>query len=252
MKNTTFCALAVVMAGGTNSVFAQQETARVVSTTPVLTQVAVPRQVCSQQQVQVQSQKSGAGGIMGAVAGGAIGSNIGGGDGRAIATLIGVIGGAMLGDKIEGPGQTQTQNVQTCTTQTFYETRTTAYNVVYEYGGKQYSVQMPQDPGPTLRLQITPIAAAPSQPVYQQPPYQQPTAVLQQPEPVPPVIQQAPQVTGGVEYIQPVPPPYVVTQQVNPVVIAAAIAAPILLYRGIGFGWGYNHRSHGHGHGRWR
>ncbi len=252
MKNTTLCALAVVMAGGTNSVFAQQETARVVSTTPVLTQVAVPRQVCSQQQVQVQSQKSGAGGIMGAVAGGAIGSNIGGGDGRAIATLIGVIGGAMLGDKIEGPGQTQTQNVQTCTTQTFYETRTTAYNVVYEYGGKQYSVQMPQDPGPTLRLQITPIAAAPSQPVYQQPPYQQPTAVLQQPEPVPPVIQQAPQVTGGVEYIQPVPPPYVVTQQVNPVVIAAAIAAPILLYRGIGFGWGYNHRSHGHGHGRWR
>ena len=140
MKNTTLCALAVVMAGGTNSVFAQQETARVVSTTPVLTQVAVPRQVCSQQQVQVQSQKSGAGGIMGAVAGGAIGSNIGGGDGRAIATLIGVIGGAMLGDKIEGPGQTQTQNVQTCTTQTFYETRTTAYNVVYEYGGKQYTL----------------------------------------------------------------------------------------------------------------
>ncbi len=252
MKNTTLCALAVVMAGGTNSVFAQQETARVVSTTPVLTQVAVPRQVCSQQQVQVQSQKSGAGGIMGAVAGGAIGSNIGGGDGRAIATLIGVIGGAMLGDKIEGPGQTQTQNVQTCTTQTFYETRTTAYNVVYEYGGKQYSVQMPQDPGPTLRLQITPIAVAPSQPVYQQPPYQQPSAVLQQPEPAPPVIQQAPQATGRIEYIQTVPAPYVVTQQVNPVVVAAAIAAPILLYRGIGFGWGYNHRSHGHGHGRWR
>ena len=243
MKNTTLSALTVLLVSGAGTGFAQQETARVISTTPVLTQVAVPRQVCSQQQVQVQSQKSGAGGIMGAVAGGAIGNSMGGGDGRAIATLIGVIGGAMLGDKIEGPTQTQTQNVQSCTTQTFYETRTTAYNVVYEYGGKQYSVQMPQDPGPTLRLQITPIAA-PSQPVYQQP-----AAVLQTPEAAPVIIQQVPQVTSRVEYIQTVPAPYVVTQQVSPVVVAAVIAAPVLLYRGIGYGWGY--RSHGQ-HGHWR
>ena len=244
MKNTTLCTLAVLLAGGASTGFAQQETARVISTTPVFTQVAVPRQVCSQQQVQVQSQKSGAGGIMGAVAGGAIGNSMGGGDGRAIATLIGVIGGAMLGDKIEGPTQIQTQNVQSCTTQTFYENRTTAFNVVYEFGGKQYSVQMPQDPGPTLRLQITPIAA-PSQPVYQQP-----SAVFQQPESAPVIFQQAPQVTGRIEYIQTVPAPYVVTQHINPVVVAAAIAAPVLLYRGIGYGWGYGHRSHGHGH--WR
>ena len=245
MKNTTISAVMVLLAGGASTGFAQQEIARVISATPVISQVAVPRQVCSQQQVQVQSQKSGAGGIMGAVAGGAIGSNLGGGDGRAIATLIGVIGGAMLGDRIEGPGQTQTQNVQTCNTQTFYENRTTAYNVVYEYGGKQYAVQMPQDPGPTLRLQITPIAA-PSQPLYQQP-----AAVLQQPEPAAPVIiQQAPQVTSQIEYIQTVPAPYVVHQGVNPVVVAAAIAAPVLLYRG--FGWSHGYRSHGHGHGRWR
>lgn len=243
MKKTTVCAFAVLLGGGVTATFAQQETARVVSTTPVLTQVAVPRQVCSQQQVQVQSQKSGAGGIMGAVAGGAIGSNIGGGDGRAIATLIGVIGGAMLGDKIEGPSQTQTQNVQTCTTQTFYETRTTAYNVVYEYGGKQYTVQMPQDPGPTLRLQITPIAS-PSQPAYQPP-----AAVLQQPEPAPVIVQPVPQVISRVEYIQTVPAPYVVHQGISPVVVATAIAAPILLYRGAGYGWGY--RSHGH-RGHWR
>ena len=247
MKNTTISAVMVLLAGGASTGFAQQEIARVISATPVISQVAVPRQVCSQQQVQVQSQKSGAGGIMGAVAGGAIGSNLGGGDGRAIATLIGVIGGAMLGDRIEGPGQTQTQNVQTCNTQTFYENRTTAYNVVYEYGGKQYSVQMPQDPGPSLRQQITPIAA-PSQPVYQQP-----AAVLQQPEPAAPVIiQQAPLVTSQIEYIQTVPAPYVVHHGVNPVVVAAAIAAPVLLYRG--FGWSHGYRSHGHERwpGRWR
>ena len=42
-----------------------------------------------------------------------------------------------------------------CTTQTIYENRTTAYQVVYEYAGKQYSVQLPQDPGPTLTLRIS-------------------------------------------------------------------------------------------------
>ena len=137
-----------------------QETARVISSTPIVTQVPVPRQVCSNQQVQVQSQKSGAGGIVGAIAGGAIGNSVGGGDGRAVATLLGIIGGAMLGDRIEGGGQTQSQNVQNCSTQTFYENRTTAYNVVYEFNGKQYSVQMPQDPGPTLKLQITPVTGS--------------------------------------------------------------------------------------------
>jgi hypothetical protein len=35
-----------------------------------------------------------------------------------------------------------------------------AYNVVYEFAGKQYTVQMPQDPGPTVRLQITPMSPA--------------------------------------------------------------------------------------------
>ena len=71
--------------------------------------------------------------------------------------MLGLFGGAILGDKIEGAPAAQTQDVQRCTTQTFYENRTVAYNVVYEYAGKQYSVQMPSDPGPTIALQITPV-----------------------------------------------------------------------------------------------
>lgn len=139
---------------------AQQETARVISSTPVIQQVAVPRQVCTTQQVAVPQQKSGAGAAMGAIAGGAMGNAIGDGGGRAVATIIGVIGGAILGDKIEGAPATQTQNVQQCSTQNFFENRTVAYNVVYEFAGKQYSVQMPSDPGPTLRLQITPLGGS--------------------------------------------------------------------------------------------
>lgn len=134
-----------------------QEMGRVLSRTAVYQQVAVPRQVCSQTQVVVPAQKSGAGALMGAVAGGAVGNAIGDGTGRALATMVGVIGGTMLGDKIEGNPPDQIQNQQTCTTQTVYENRLVGYNVTYEYAGKQYNVQLPQDPGPTITLQVTPM-----------------------------------------------------------------------------------------------
>jgi hypothetical protein len=104
----------------------------------------------------------------------------------------------VLGDSIEGPGNTQLQNVQRCTTQTFYENRTVAYNVVYTYAGKQYTVQMPQDPGPTLQLQVTPVGTAPattSSTVQQSYDTVQPTTVI--------VTQQ----TYPVIYPPPPPPP---------------------------------------------
>lgn len=145
---------------------------RVITSTPVIQQVAVPRQVCSNQPVAVPQQKSGAGAVMGALAGGAVGNAIGDGGGRAAATILGLVGGALLGDRIEGSPGTQVQNVQQCSTQTFYENRTVAYNVTYEYAGKQYTVQMPQDPGPYVRLQITPVGSA-TQPTEQYPPQTQ-------------------------------------------------------------------------------
>ena len=137
-----------------------QEVGKVISSTPIIQQVAVPRQVCNTQQVVTGGQKSGAGAAMGAIAGGAIGNQVGQGSGRALATMAGIFGGAIMGDNIEGPGTPEVKNVQNCSQQMFYENRTMAYNVVYEFAGKQYTVQMPQDPGPTVRLQITPMAPA--------------------------------------------------------------------------------------------
>lgn len=134
-----------------------QEQGQVISSTPVVQQVAIPRQVCTNEQVAVQQSKSGAGALMGAIAGGAMGNAVGGGSGKAAATVLGIIGGAAIGDNIEGSPQTQFQNVQRCRTQTFYENRVVAYNVAYEYAGRQYSVQMPYDPGPNIQLQITPV-----------------------------------------------------------------------------------------------
>jgi uncharacterized protein YcfJ len=139
----------------------QQEMARVISSTPVMQQVAVPRQVCSNSTVVSQAPKSGAGALMGAIAGGAVGSQIGGGMGNAAATAIGVLGGAILGNRIEGQPVPVAQPVTTCTDQAVYENRVVAYNVSYEYAGKQYAVQMPNDPGPYVPITITPATATP-------------------------------------------------------------------------------------------
>lgn len=155
MKKLTTPSLLLALA----SLAQAQEVGQVISRTAVYQQVAVPRQTCSQTPVVVQNTTSGAGALMGAIAGGAVGSQIGGGSGQALATVLGIVGGAMMGDRVENPGS-QLQNQTTCTTQNFMENRLVGYDVVYEYAGKQHSVQLPQDPGPTIQLQITPVGAS--------------------------------------------------------------------------------------------
>lgn len=161
MKLFNYLPTALALASLVGSALAQ-EVGRVISSTPIIQQVAVPRQVCTQNQVVTPGQKSGAGAAMGAIAGGAIGNSMGQGFGKDAATMLGLIGGALLGDRIEGTPAPEVRHVQNCSNQVFYENRTTAYHVVYEFAGKQYSVQMPQDPGPSVRLQITPMAPPPS------------------------------------------------------------------------------------------
>lgn len=177
--------------GAAGAAQAQEEQGRVISSTPVIQQVALPRQVCQDEQVSVQGQKSGAGAVMGGIAGGAIGNAIGNGSGRAAATVIGLMGGAILGDRIEGGSPSRVETVRNCGTQTFYENQTVAYDVVYEYAGRQYRTQMAQDPGRFVRLAVSPVDALPDPRTAAPAPrvvYQQPEVVYQQPQ----VIYQAP------------------------------------------------------------
>ena len=198
-----------------------QEVGQVISRTPIYQQVVVPRQTCSQTPVAVQPQTSGAGAAMGAIAGAAVGNSIGRGDGRALATMAGVIGGAILGDKIESPGAAQVQTQTTCTTQNIYENRLTGYNVVYEFGGKQYTVQLPQDPGPTIQLQVTPVGAPRSDAAPEGPP----------------------QVVSSNTVTT------VVTQPRVVYVPATTYYNPWPVYTNINMGWGW---GGGHRHGHWR
>ncbi len=135
---------------------AAPEMAQVLSRTPVYEQVQVPQQVCTP---VAAATTSGAGALMGAIAGGAIGQQMGGGSGQALATLVGVVGGAMLGDRIEAPVASNTLH---CSVQHTLQNRIVGYQVVYTFAGKQYQTQLPYDPGPTLALQITPVGASPA------------------------------------------------------------------------------------------
>ena len=224
--------------------------ARVISSTPVVQQIAVPRQVCNNQTVITEAPKSGAGALLGAVAGGAAGNAIGNGNGRALATVIGLMGGAIVGNNVEGSSN-QVRNVQQCATQTVYENRASHYNVVYEYQGTQYNVQMPNDPGQYVRLQVTPVgaisappqagfAAQPQPYIYPQPPqqfqqpqpFQQPQTYLQPNSSQPVYIQQS------TTYLQPVyvAPAYYPRHHYSPY-----YAAPVGLSLNFGYSRGYGH-----------
>jgi len=214
MKKQAITALLCITAAGAQA----QEVGQVISRTAVYQQVAVPRQTCTTSQPTVQASNSGGGAMIGAIAGGVIGSQLGGRNSQGLSTMAGVIGGAVLGNQVESQG-TATAPQTTCTTQTVYENRLTGYNVVYEYAGKQYNVQLPQDPGPTIPLQVTPLAAPSSQ---------------------------APANT----VMTPTAPPVTVVNESRMVYVPAPVYRSYPpIYTHINLGWGWNS---GHRHGHWR
>ena len=223
-----------------------QEQGRVLSVTPVTQQVAVPQQVCRDENVYTGQRTSGAGAVLGALAGGVVGNAIGHGGGRAAATAAGVIGGAMLGNQAEATGQPQYQTVRNCTTQTYYQNRAVAYDVVYEYAGRNYTTRTTTPPGDWIALSVQPAAnsaAYGSNGYYgtNQPPQ---AAYSTAPVP-PPVVYQNNYYDGGGYYApQPVQPVYSAGDYVAPVVIGAALAAGVYYASRPSYhGWrgGYRH-----------
>jgi uncharacterized protein YcfJ len=198
-----------------------QEQARVISTTPVYQQVTENQQICGTSQAVVTQPNSGAGSAMGAIAGGVVGNSMGRGSGNAAATAIGIMGGAILGDRIEGQN-VSVQNVQTCHLQPIQKTKLAYYDVKYEYAGKQYAVQMPNDPGQFINISITPQVVgnqnyAPSQ--NAQSVQTMPQAVLVAPAPV---------------YVGPPVNPYGYPYSYGP--------SPFSVHLGLGYYGGYHRR----------
>jgi uncharacterized protein YcfJ len=133
----------------------------VVSSTPVVAQVAVPRQQCVDVPGTVRAQPSGLGALVGGALGGLVGNQIGAGAGRAVATGVGAIAGLVAGADIEAANA---PSVPVTTTQCSYaqtsESRIVGYDVVYELNGERYTTRTAQDPGPRIALAVQPAADA--------------------------------------------------------------------------------------------
>jgi uncharacterized protein YcfJ len=234
-----------------------QEVGMVISSTPVIQQVAVPRQVCNQAVVTTQAPPSGAGALLGALAGAGVGSLIGSGSGNIAAIGLGTVIGAGVGNSVEGPRQQQAV-VPNCTTETSYENRTVAWNVEYEYAGRRYTTQMPYDPGRTIQLQVTPVSsgAAPAG-VVTAPSVQSQGGVVTAPpvQAAPGYVQPAP------TYVQPLPAPVVVPAPMVVQSYSTYPAYPPVVYGGyapywpvgisLGFNWSSGHHHH-RPYRRWR
>lgn len=254
MKQIILLSAVGALASSFASGAAAEEVGRVISSTPVIQQVAVPRQVCNTQPAVVQQPSSGGGALVGAIVGGLLGNTIGHGAGRFAATGVGAIAGAAVGDSIEGRSA-YAQPVQQCSTQTWYENRTVGYNIQYEYAGKQYGVQLPYDPGPTIRLQLTPVGAAGAMPD---------TAGMPGPAGAAPVIVAPPMVQGeaaGQPVARIIATP---TPVAYPAEYATAYGQPAyqtyyqpyyrapVFYPPIGLSLNFGYSGHRHGHRHWR
>jgi len=146
-----------------------QEQARVLSSVPVLQQVGIPQQVCSDDTVYSGQRTSGAGAVIGALIGGVAGNALGHGShygrggyyhgsNRGATTAIGAVAGGLIGNQVEGVngGTPAYQTVRRCNNETVYENRTVGYDVTYEYAGRRYTTRMDRDPGRWVPVSVQP------------------------------------------------------------------------------------------------
>ena len=207
-------------------------TARVLSVTSVAQAAPASRVVCTEA-AEVPAPTSGAGALAGALVGAALGSQVGGGSGQALATAAGVVGGALVGDKAEQGGRTQT--VRNCVTHSG-PAPVMAFQVAYEWAGQAYTTVLPYHPGASVQLQLTPVASAvaPADPALAVAGMAPPLAGTVVTHTV--VMAAAPYASG----------PYVTYGPYGP--YGPYWRAPVVV--GVGAVWGRPHRGW-HGHRRW-
>lgn len=165
------------------------DVARVLSATPIHERVATPRRECRMEEVTeyrerrslvpgreeyrpARNEGIGPGTVLGAIVGGVIGHQFGGTSGaRDKATGAGAIIGGLIGNSIEndpGPGYFHeraahdvvvervpvTRQVQRCDEVADARERVVAYDVRYEYNGREFRTRLPYDPGAQLPVNV--------------------------------------------------------------------------------------------------
>jgi uncharacterized protein YcfJ len=144
---------------------------RVISSTPNLERITETRQQCGYETQQVLNsppapQQAGMGGtggaLLGAVAGGLLAAQIGKGNGKHAAIAAGSATGALVGKSLaeqSSPAPSYAtygqQQVQVCRPVSVQREQVRDYTVRYEHLGQEYQVQLSQQPGQWLRLNIS-------------------------------------------------------------------------------------------------
>jgi uncharacterized protein YcfJ len=164
MKRTLITsALTMAVLGlGTAQASPFQDTAWVISSTPVYESVNNPQRDCWNEQVGYERQRSSrdyTGAVIGGIAGGLLGNTIGKGSGRSVATAIGAATGAMVGDNLgndsyEYRAPARPRYEQRCRSVDNWSRQITGYNVTYRYQGHDYTDFLPYDPGRTVKVNV--------------------------------------------------------------------------------------------------
>jgi uncharacterized protein YcfJ len=162
MKQTSIAFALLLLTGGSAQAF--ETVANVVSATPITETVNRPTQNCwteyqqSTQPAPSQREHNLLGAVIGGVAGGLLGSRMGEGSGKVAAGAVGAGVGAIVGERLgsqEAGAVTMTTPVQRCQQVDHYETVTSGYTVIYEYGGQRFSTRLPYNPGTQLWVNVS-------------------------------------------------------------------------------------------------
>ena len=125
-----------------------QDVGRVISSMPIIQQVAVPHRVCNTEQISYQQPSSGAGAILGALAGAAIGNSVGGrGAERAAATAIGMVGGAVV-------RQLEAENCSVALCKILWKTAPAATRSYTNSPANNTACKWPRTPAPRLLCKL--------------------------------------------------------------------------------------------------
>lgn len=139
-----------------------QDTAWVVSSTPVYESVNTPQRECWTEQTgyeEARRERSYGGALLGGIVGGLLGNTIGKGSGRSVATAVGAATGAIAGDNIDNDGHeyrspARPRQEQRCRVVDNWTRQLTGYNVIYRYQGHEYTSFMAEDPGRTVKVNV--------------------------------------------------------------------------------------------------
>lgn len=143
------------------------EFARVTAADPIVRQVRVevPRKECFSEVQQVYPERRGNVGvgpaIVGGLIGGVIGNQFGDGRGRRVATVAGTLIGASIANdtaarRARYDGVPEERVVERCDVryEERFEERIEGYRVRYLYNGREYSTQLPYDPGDRIKIRV--------------------------------------------------------------------------------------------------